>query len=307
MNRKLFYLLSAVFISVSTHGAVRVVTSTTDLGWAVKEIGGDKVDVRALLRGTENPHFVDAIPEFIRQAAEAQLAVVVGLDLEIGWMPKVLARSGNARVQPGGDGYIETGKGVAVLEKPVGEVNRSMGDIHPAGNPHFWLSPTVYAQAVRPVVDALIRTDPANAEEYRKRYELFSQNMDKLKARSELRLKPLVAHIKGPVIIEYHREFAYFLSAYGISSLGSIEEKPGVSPSAGRLAEVALSAKAHGVKLVLAAETAPKKTLEKFREISGLPVVVVPMSLKAGENQSYTSFHEAMVEAVAQGLGGPKG
>ena len=241
-------ILFLISVSCAFAKPLKVITSTTDLAWAAREIGKDKVDVTALLAGTENPHYVDTIPEYIRLASEADVVCIIGLELEVGWMPKVLARSGNAQVQPGGKGYCETGKAVTVLEKPTGPVDRSMGDIHVAGNPHFWLSPKSLTEGSQEVLKAFVRVDPAHSKEFEANYKALSTKLEALHKTNQAKLKPYLAALKGPAIIEYHKEFSYFFYAYEIQSLGSIEEKPGVPPSAGRIAEVALTAKSQGIK-----------------------------------------------------------
>jgi zinc/manganese transport system substrate-binding protein len=284
--------------------ALKVITSTSDLAWAVREIGGSHVDVTSLLRGTENPHYVDAVPEFIRLAAEAKAAFVIGLDLEIGWMPKVLARSGNAQVQPGGKGYAEVGKAIKIMEKPTGPVDRSMGDVHPSGNPHFWLSPDRFAEAATPIADTLSSLDPAHAADYAAGLKKFQAKMASIRQREAAKLAPLRGKLKAPELLEYHKEFTYFLDTYALKSLGSIEEKPGVAPSAGRLAEVAGNAKAAGVKVVLAADTAPKKTMEQFKELSQLPVVIVPLSVTE-KISDYEKLQDLIMDQVVKSLQAP--
>ena len=137
------YCIAALLTSLSATALakVKVVTTIPDLAWVAAEVGGDHVETKALLRGNENAHFVDAVPEFTRLTADADVVCIAGLDLEVGYMPAVLTRSGNAKIQPGGAGYCEAGKSVQVLEKLTTAVDRSMGDVHPAGNPHFYLSP----------------------------------------------------------------------------------------------------------------------------------------------------------------------
>lgn len=306
MKRLTLFLL--VLSALSAFAApVKVITSTTDLAWATKEIGGALVDVTPLLKGTENPHYVDAVPEFVRLAAEAQVALVIGLELEIGWIPKVLSRSGNSQVQPGGKGYCEVGKIIPVLEKPAGAVDRSMGDVHPAGNPHFWLSPKYLGIAAGEIAETLIKVDPSHAKDYHGGLAKLRAQLDELEMRARGRLAPLLAGKTGPVLIEYHKELAYFLDTYKLTSLGSIEEKPGVSPSAGRLAEIAQSAKAAGITLAVAGDTAPKKTLERFSELSGIPVQVVPLSVVPSKTpKDYPELHKALIDAIVVGLGGTK-
>jgi zinc/manganese transport system substrate-binding protein len=278
---------------------LKVVTSTTDIAWAAKEIGKNLVEVVPLLSGTENPHYVDTIPEFIRQVADAQVVCIIGLELEVGWMPKVLARSGNAQVQPGGKGYCETGKGVQVLEKPSGPIDRSMGDVHREGNPHFWLSPKALAEGASQIRDALVRVDPGHSADYQSNYSAFSKRLELLLKKNRERLLPHLAKIKGPAVIEYHKEFSYLFEAYGVNSMGSIEEKPGVPPSAGRIAEMATSAKSIGIKGAIAGEYAPHKTMERFSELSGVPSFQVPTSVQPkGKLKDYADLQNFLVETL---------
>lgn len=300
----------AVFLTciASRAASLNVVTSTTDLQWLVKQIGGPHVEVTSLLKGTENPHYVDAVPEFIRLVSNANAVFLIGLDLEVGWMPKVLARSGNAQVQQGGKGYCETGKSIQVLEKPLGGVDRSLGDVHPSGNPHFWLSPKHFAQAVPAIVDVLVGQDTEHAAEYLKQAKAITDQLEAMAVKHKAKLGGVLRKQNGPLLMEYHREFSYFWNAYGLKSHGSIEEKPGVTPSAGRLASVALSAKAAGVKLAVASENAPKQALQRFTELSGIPVAQVPMSLQPRKGlDSYEAFQEKIVDAIKKHLAPEEG
>lgn len=297
------HVIAVLFSVAATAAPLKVVTSTTDLAWAAKEIGGANVEVQSLLKGTENPHYVDAIPEFIRLSAEAQLVCVVGLDLEIGWMPKVVSRSGNAQVQPGGKGYCETGKGISVLERPAGSVDRSMGDVHPSGNPHFWLSPEYLVQGAAVIKDALMGVDPVHIAEYQASFAKLKETLSAIQNRNLAKIRAVVPKDSRPILIEYHKEFAYYLETYGLKSFGSVEEKPGVTPSAGRIAEIALNAKNAGIKFVLASTTAPKSTLERFTEISGIPVVQIPMSIQPSGNLSnYGAHQDGITDAIVKVL-----
>ncbi len=299
MNRFASILLFLFWSAISQGASLNVVTSTTDLAWLAKQIGGHHIEVTSLLKGTENPHYVDAVPEFIRLVSNANAVLLVGLELEVGWMPKVLARSGNAQVQQGGKGYCETGKAIQILEKPIGGVDRSLGDVHPSGNPHFWLSPKHLAQAIPAITDILAGLDAAHAAEYLKQSKVTSDRLDTISEKNKAKLSAILLKQKGPLLIEYHREFSYFWNAYGLKSHGTIEEKPGVTPSAGRLVEVALSAKAAGVKLAVASETAPKQTLQRFTELSGIPVVQLPLSLQPRKGlDSYEAFQDKLVDAI---------
>ena len=283
---------------------IKVVATTPDLAWAISEIGKPHVEVRALLSGTENPHYVDALPEFIHAVAQAKIVCMVGFELEVGWMPKVLTRSGNAQVQSGGKGHCVAGSTVTPLEKPAGPVNRSMGDLHPAGNPHYWLSPKVFAQSAVAIVEALKRVDPAHTADYQKGLMEFTRLLQTILDKNKARLESATKATGSPLVMEYHKDFTYFFDAYGLTSLGSIEEKPGVPPSAGRIAEAAISAKSAGVKLALASENSPRKTLERYTEISGINVVTVPTMIQpSGKVKEYAELQARLVDAVVSAMG----
>lgn len=284
-------------------GAAKVVTSIPDLAWAAQQIGGEHVEARSLLKGTENPHYADAVPEFIRLVANADVVCFVGLELEVGWLPKVLARSGNAQIQQGGKGFCETGKSVATLEKRTGAVDRSMGDVHPEGNPHYWLDPLAFANASAVISEALIRVDAKNEDHYRKNYAALKAKLEGIHKKNRAKLGAVLSKIKGPLLIEYHGEFTYFNHAYGIQSFGTIEEKPGIPPSAGRIAEAGTSAKGAGVRIALVAEYHPHKVLGRFSELSGIPVVSVPTSIQPlGKIKDYAEFQDYLVDSILKAL-----
>ncbi len=293
-----------IFVAIpECFARISVVTSTTDLAWAAAEIGREFALVTPLLSGTENPHYVDANPEFIRRVAAADIVCIVGMDLEIGWMPKVLARSGNAQVQPGGKGYCELGLGVrAALDLPVGKTDRSMGDTHPGGNPHFWLSPKALGEASSQIAFALKRVDPMHGVAYDKNLQALVKKLDRLLEQNRVQLSPFLK-LPRPHVIEYHKEFAYFVEAYGIRSFGSIEEKPGVPPSAGRIAEIAQGAKNAGVKVALSGEYAPQKTMDRFSEISGIRTARVATSVQpGGKLNDYEKLQKHLVESLLNGV-----
>lgn len=299
---KFLLLFLSLNFSATAAEKILVVTTIPDLTWLASEIGGPLVDAKPLLKGNENPHYVDAVPEFIRLVAEAKVVCVAGLDLEVGYMPPVLSKSGNAQVQLGGKGYCDPSRMVSVLDKPTGAIDRSMGDVHPTGNPHYYLSPKAMASAAEEIAAALSRVDPLHAENYKKGLNALTANLKKLGEDNKAKIKTL--GLSGhPSVIEYHKEFTYFLEYYGISSFGSIEEKPGVPPSAGRIAEIAIAAKAAGVRFVLAADYSPSRTLRKFSDLSDIPVVIVPTMVQPeGKFKTYTELQNHIVSSIVQTL-----
>lgn len=301
-------LMSALILSLAPcvlAAPIKIVTSLPDLAWMGQEIGGSRVEASSLLKGTENPHFVDALPEFTLKVAEADLVCIAGLDLEIGYMPPVLTRSGNAKVQKGGPGYCEIGQAIGVLEKHAGPIDRSMGDVHPSGNPHFYLSPLKMAEGAVEMGAALRRVDPKNAAEYLKGEQAFIAKMQALHQEITKLLEPLrSAQGDKALLIEYHKEFLYWLEAYQLKSFGSIEEKPGVPPSAGRLLEIAQAAQRGGVRVALAADYNPERTLKRFAELSGVELVRVP-TLMQKSYPTYPDVQRHIAQSLLQALQKP--
>ncbi len=306
MTRVLVLPLVLVFSLVAkAQEKIHVVTTIPDLAEAAKVIGGSRVEVESLLAGTEDLHFLDALPNFIRTVANADVVCVVGLEVEVAWMPKVLSKSANAKVQPGGNGYCDTGRAISALEKPTGPVDRSMGDVHPSGNPHFNLSPKTLAQGARVISEALIRAKPEFSEEFRAGLKNFETQMNSLHLSIEKKLMAAKERSKfQPVAVEYHKEFSYFFEAYGLKSFGSIEEKPGVPPSAARLASVALGAKAAKVKLAISALYSPEKHLAKFAEMSGIPYQKLPTMVQPKDSKfnSIDKVQNHIADTIIQSL-----
>ncbi|WP_413558740.1 metal ABC transporter substrate-binding protein [Bdellovibrio sp. HCB209] len=289
--KKLIFLASILF-SVNSWAAIKVVATLPDIAEVVKAIGQDKVEVSSLLSGGTDPHYADARPDYILKVNRADVVCSVGLDLEIGWLPKVLEKASNAKVQSGGTGFCELGKAVKALDIPTGVINRSLGDVHAHGNPHFSLDPLKLAESGAEVVRVLSAVDAANAALYQKNYDSFKKQMETLHSQ-------IKAKIKKVKVMEYHKEFTYFFNSYGLESAGSLEEKPGMPPSATRIAQVAKDAKANGVKVLFATASAPHQTLERFTELSGIPVVTVPSYVQtSGDAKTVESLQNLLLKSI---------
>jgi zinc/manganese transport system substrate-binding protein len=310
-NRNCFYSISCslsfFFFFLTSLPALaknpKLITTTTDLAWMAQQIAGPDVDVESLLNGREDPHFVDARPDYIHRVSQADALCQVGLDLEVGWLPKVVAKAGRAHLQAGGKGYCEAGTHIEVLEKPAQTVDRSMGDMHPSGNPHFWLSPVAMSQASFEILETLIRINPEKKLQFSERHRAFLERMKTLQREGLARLKAGGVTAEKSRFLEYHREFSYFAKAFQLESLGSLEEKPGVSPSAGRLAYMSKFAKSEKVNVVLATPHSPRRLLSKFQELSQLKVKVVPVSLNPSAGLSdYAQLLERIQTAYTDAL-----
>jgi zinc/manganese transport system substrate-binding protein len=289
---KILILFSVLFLALSAEAKIKVVTTLPDIAEVVTAIGGDAVDVQSLLKGNEDAHYAEARPDYILKVSRADVVCAEGLELEIGWLPKVLSKSGNAKVQEGGTGYCSLGKAVKALEIPVGAINRSLGDVHPEGNPHFNLSPLKLAEASAEVSRVLSVVAPDQTATFEKNYDSFKKRMTSLQAE-------LAKKVKKKKVMEYHKEFTYFFDAYGLESAGSLEEKPGMPPSAARIATVAKQAKEAKVAVLFATPSAPHKTLERFTELSGIPVVVVPSYVPTtGDVKTVEALQNLLINSI---------
>src|SRR5215472_1051744 len=163
--KRILLILAALSLAVPAFGTVKVVTSVQDFASIADAIGGMRVETFALAKGYQDPHFVDPKPSFVLKLSKADLLIVAGLELEIGYLPPLIDQSRNEKIHPGGPGYLDASNGADILERPTGTVTRAMGDVHPFGNPHFWLDPENGRGIARAVAAKLTELDPAGAAE----------------------------------------------------------------------------------------------------------------------------------------------
>lgn len=295
-KRILVLFLSLGFAPITQ---AQVVTSITDFEWlGTRLVESTPIKVKALLDGTENPHFVDASPGFVTKVASAKVLVYVGLDLEVGWLPKVVQRAGNAEVQKGAQGACDLSGAITPLEVRTGPVDRSMGDIHPDGNPHYWLGYREFAMVAARLATCLSAVWPGQKP-------VFLENLKKLQGEiigEERAVQALVKPVLGanPNILEYHREYSYFLKSFGYQSRATLESKPGVSPSAGRIAEVGTAARRENTLFLLSAPYYPKGVHSKFTEISGVRVLEMATQWIPGEFPSPLAQRRALVSRMIE-------
>src|SRR3954454_4852927 len=177
---RLFVTLLActfAFTSAAEAKKLSVITSTTDLAALTQEVGGDKIDVEALAKGYQDPHFVEPKPSFLLKLRNADLLVLVGLDLEIGWLPPLITQSGNGKIQPGGQGYLDASQLAEILEIPGGNVTRAEGDVHPLGNPHYWLNPNNGRRIAKGIAAKLSALDPGDQAYFQQREQDFEKRL----------------------------------------------------------------------------------------------------------------------------------
>ncbi|MFI4943644.1 MAG: metal ABC transporter substrate-binding protein [Burkholderiales bacterium] len=269
--------LAALALAPSARAAVNVMASTEDLADLTRQVGGDKVKVETIARGYQDPHFVEAKPSFILKLAKADLLVVVGRELEIGWLPPLIQQSRNAKVQPGADGYLDASLTAKILEIPTGQITRAMGDVHPLGNPHYWLDPGNGRRIAKAIVEKLSRMAPADAAYFASRYDDF----DKRLAEAEKRWDAQMASYKGLKIVTYHRSWPNFTERFGLDVMGYVEPKPGIPPSPSHTLDLIQAMKAQKVGIIVVEPYFDLKTPNAIARETGAKVVVLAPSVGA--------------------------
>jgi zinc/manganese transport system substrate-binding protein len=265
-------LLLATLAPARAGAALKVVTTVEGLASLAREVGGDRVQVTSLSRGIQDPHFVDANPTLAVKLRQADLLVDIGLDLEIGWLPPLVDQSRNPDIQPNGKRRLTAASAVAVMEVPRGPVDRSMGDLHPAGNPHFMSDPRRVERVAAAITAKLTELDPGGAQVYQARLAAFQSRLEASAARWQAQLAPE----KGQRVVAHHNSLTYFLDWAGLRAAGYLEPKPGVPPPASHLAELVGVVKAEGVKGIFLENFYDQRSADIVAKYTGARVVAVP-------------------------------
>jgi len=264
---------------------LNVVTATTDMAALAAEVGGDKIDVESIAKGYQDPHFVEAKPSFLLKLRQADLLIVVGLQLEIGWLPPLITQSGNARIQVGANGYLDASQFAEILDIPTGTVTRAMGDVHPLGNPHYWLDPDNGRRIARGIAGKLGELDPPNSAYYQDRFKDFDQRLSAAEQKWDAEMKPY----HGRKVVTYHNSFPNFAKHFGLQVIGYVEPRPGIPPTPSHTIELIGLMKRETCKLILVEPYFDLKTPQSIaRETGGKVVQYLPSV--GGEKQVTTYF-----------------
>ncbi len=275
---------------------LKIVTTTSDLAAVAKEVGGDLVDVTPMALHTQDPHFVDARPHLALALSRADLLIAVGLGLEVGWLPTLQTGARNGDIQTGGRGFLDVSRHVDLLDVPRGRVDRSEGDIHPGGNPHFMLDPRRVERIARVIGRKMAELDPSHAAEYGQGAERFVQRLAAARRGWERRL----ASLRGTDVIAYHKSFPYLADWLGFEVVSHVEPRPGIPPNPRHVARVLVAARQHHVKIVLQESFYPESTSELVAERAGARLVRVPGGPDFRAGESYRDFMERVVRMLEQ-------
>jgi zinc/manganese transport system substrate-binding protein len=300
---KAIWILALAFAPALVHAKLNVVATLPDFGSIAEAVGGEHVKVTTIARGSEDPHFVDARPSFIRVLNQADVLIEGGADLEIGWLPRLVEGARNAKILTDAPGHLVLGRFVKLLEVPTAPVDRSMGDVHPSGNPHFWLDPNNGRIIAQQIADTFRKADPLHAADYTAHAAAFTEKLEgKIKQWTEA-----LASCRGTKILTYHKSFDYFTQLFGLESAGQLERKPGIEPSAAHINALVPRARQEQVRLVIIEPFRPRRTAEQVAGAIGAKLLILPDKVGATErDKDYFQLFDHLTSAIAEALGSPK-
>jgi len=288
----------------SARATVRIVTSLQDFSSIAEAVGGKRVETVALAKGYQDPHFVEPKPSFILKLSRADLLIVAGLELEIGYLPPLIDQSRNEKIRPGNAGYLDVSAGCDILERPTGTVTRAMGDVHPFGNPHYWLDPDNGRVIARSIADRLTKLDPAGASEYAANLAAFDAKL----AEGEKRWQAALGPYAGTELVTYHNSWPNFLKHYKLVAAGYIEPKPGVPPSPAHTVELINMMIEKKIPVILMEPYFDSKTPKAVADKTGATLVTfIPSVGGVPEARDYVALFDYDVKLLAGALAAKKG
>src|SRR5215470_13452000 len=249
---------------------LNVITATTDMAALTQEVGGDRISVESIAKGYQDPHFVEAKPSFLLKLRQADLLITVGLQLEIGWLPPLTTQSGNPRIQVGANGYLDASQFAEILEIPTGQVTRAMGDVHPLGNPHYWLDPDNGRRVARGIAGKLGELDPPDASYFQERFQDFDKRLTAAEQKWDAEMKPF----RGRKVVTYHRSFPNFAKHFGLDVIAYVEPRPGIPPTPTHTLELIQQMKRENCKVILVEPYFDLKTPQSIGQATGAQVIV---------------------------------
>jgi zinc/manganese transport system substrate-binding protein len=303
MKQLMFALCLLAGVAGGARGSqaqLRVVATVPDLAAIAREVGGTAVRVDSLSLPSQDPHFVDAKPSLALVLNRADLLLQVGLDLEVGWLPTLTVGARNPRIASGAPGRLDCSVFVKKLDVQGGTLDRSQGDIHPGGNPHYLYDPRAAAAVARGIASRLGEIDPRHAADFTRNRDAFLARLDTARKRWEQRLAPQ----KGAPIVTYHKTFTYLADWLGLDQVGFLEPKPGIPPNPRHVASLLATSKQRRVRVVLQEMHYPDATARLVAERIPAPLVRVPAATNLPAGQTYVAHLDDILGKLAAALEG---
>jgi zinc/manganese transport system substrate-binding protein len=298
------FLASLFLVSAGpVFGAVKVVSSIQDLASIADSVGGKRVETFSLSRGYQDPHFVEPKPSFILKLSRADLLIVAGLELEVGYLPPLLDQSRNSKIRSGSPGYLDASVGCDILERPTGVVTRAMGDVHPFGNPHYWLDPSNGRVIARAIAAKLAVIDPAGAADYQRNLAAFEATLEA----GDKKWKGMLAPYAGTEVVTYHNSWPNFLKHFGLKAAGYIEPKPGIPPSPSHTVELINLMTARKIPVILMEPYFDERTPRSVANKTGSTLLkFIPSVGGVPQAKEYVSLFDYDVTILADALAAKK-
>ncbi len=295
MKKTILILLLALTTSVTTTpAAIKVVASSSDLAAIAKEVGGDKIEVTAIAQGRSNLHFVEMLPSYMLKVSKADIYLKVGLAMDQ-WADGIIDGSRNGKLI-----IVDCSNGIEVLDKPAGKVDASMGDVHPSGNPHYWLDPRNGKIIAKNILDGLLRADATNGASYQTNYDSFVRKLDS----AWQRWSADATSFAGTKFISYHTTYSYFAKAFGVEIAGQIEPKPGIEPTASHTAELIDLMNQQQVKIIFREPYFSERAPNSLAKATGATAYTVPSSVGGVEGATdYFSLFDTLLGTLKKATG----
>ena len=300
MSRTFKYFCTSLFLLFAFTGTaraepIRVVTSIETFADLARAVGGGNVSVESLARGYQDPHFVEAKPNLLVPLSKADLLVYAGLDLEIGWLPPLVQGSRNPRIQAGSQGNLDASTAIDVLDVPAGKVDRSQGDIHPRGNPHYWVPPINALKVAKEIAARLKALDPGHGADYDSNLQKFGGLLKSKSAEWSRK----AALLRGLKVVPYHKSWTYVSDWLGLREIGYVELKPGIQPDPKHLAELILRMKSESVRVLMIESFYNRGIAGQVADAAGAKLLVLPSDVGAtAKIHSYADLVDAVLDAL---------
>jgi zinc/manganese transport system substrate-binding protein len=276
--------------------ALEVFACTPEWGALARELGGDRARVYTATTALQDPHRIEARPSLIARARRADLVVCTGADLEIGWLPLVLAQSGNPKIQPGRRGYFEAASAAQLIERPA-SVDRAMGDVHAAGNPHLHLDPRNISRVAKALAARMSTLDAQDASYYIERELAFRGRWREATARWEREAEPL----RDVPVVVYHKDLSYLIAWLGMREAGTLEPRPGLPPTTAHLASLLAQLQKAPAKMVVHAAYSDPRAADWLAQQAKLPSVLLPFTVGGTERATdlFTLYDDTIERLLA--------
>jgi zinc/manganese transport system substrate-binding protein len=301
--KKLLVMIAALFSAMPLFAKVKVVSSLQDFASIAESVGGNRVEVYALAKGYQDPHFVDAKPSFILRLSNADLLIVAGLELEIGYLPPLIDQSRNDKIHPGSPGYLDASIGCDILQRPTTQITRAMGDVHPYGNPHYWTDPENGRIIARSIAAKLSELDPAGKATYAQNLAAFEGRLTEKEKEWDAKMAPHA----GTKIVTFHDSWPNFAKRFRLVIAGHVEPKPGIPPSPTHTLEIINLIQAEKIPVILVEPYFDRKTPDYIAKQTGATVVTFYPSVGGiPQIKDYFALFDYDIDALVNALKGKR-